>query len=532
MASDALTELREQLICGGISRRQFLKRAAALGVSAAGAASLLSVGSSAHAAASPRRGGRLRLAVSSGGTTDSLDPVKYLSSSDYIRGFQIYSPLVALDRKSQPVPALAASWEPDASATEWTFNLRQGVTWTNGKDFTSADVIYSLKRHLAPDSESAVKPLLEQVTEMRADGKHTVRMKLASANADLPTLFTQPQFMITQEGEEAFTNAAGTGPFKISEYKHGIRMVSERNDDYWGGAANVDGIETHIVVDPTARINAMMAGEFDIAQDVDRKLLDLVGRTPGVELVTSHASQHANLSMMCDRPPTDNRDFRLALKYLIPRAQILKNVFKGYGMIGNDHQIAPNDPFYCHDIPQRAYDPELAKSHLKKAGMEGATIDLYTSEQATAGAEAIALLYKEAAKPAGLNVKVVVAPPGSYWDAVWMQKPLCISGWNPRPTADLMLTTANKSDGPWNETQWKNPRFDELLVKARGELDYEKRLAMYCEMQRMLNDDGGVGMIAYYDYIDAKRDNVMGFEPHPTGITRNAFFSTEVWLTG
>jgi len=274
----------------------------------------------------------------------------------------------------------------------------------------------------------------------------------------------------------------------------------------------------------------MMAGEFDIANDADRKLLDLIQRTSGMELVNSKSGQHTNLAMMCDRGPTDNNDFRLAIKYIIPREKIVKNVFKGYGMVGNDHQVPPTDPFYCHDIPQRTYDPDKAKFHLKKAGMEGATIELQTSEQATAGAEAIALLISEAAKPAGLDMKVTVVPPAAYWETAWMQQPLVVSGWNPRPTADLMFTTANKSDASWNETQWKNAKFDELLIAARGELDNDKRKGMYCEMQRMLHDDGGVGMIAYYDYIDVKRDTVMGFEPHPAGMARNAFFSTEVWI--
>ncbi len=286
------------------------------------------------------------------------------------------------------------------------------------------------------------------------------------------------------------------------------------------------------VLDSTARMNALLAGEFDIVESVDRNLLDLIRKAPGIELVNSKAGQHINLVMMCDRPPTDNKDLRIALKYLIPRKRIVKNVFKGFGMIGNDHQIPPTDPFYCHDIPQRAYDPDKAKFHLKKAGMEGATIELHTSEQAGDGAEAIAVLYKEAAKAAGLNIKVMVAPAGSYWSAVWMQKPFVVSGWNPRPTADLMLTTANKSDGSWNETQWKSERFDQLLVAARGELDQNKRADMYCEMQRLLHDDGGVGMLGYYDYIDARTEKVKGFEPHPAGLARNAMFGTELWLEG
>lgn len=530
MAVGPYQTYRKQFLSGKLSRREFMTRMTALGIGAASATSLVAGLTTAAQAAT--KGGLLKLATSTGGTTDSLDPTKYLSTSDYTRAFQMYSPLVALDRNSQAIPALAEAWEPNADATEWVFRIRKGVQFTNGKDLTSKDVIFSLQRHVAPDSESAVKSLLEQVSEMTADGDHMVRMKLASANADLPVLFSQPQFSIYQDGETTFEKPVGTGPFKMVEYKHGILMVSERNPDYWGGPAHLDTIETHIVTDPTARMNAMMAGEFHIAEDVDRKLLELLEKAPGVELVNSNAAQHTNLAMMCDRAPTDSNELRLALKYITPREKILKNVFKGYGMVGNDHQIAPTDPYYCDDMPQRTYDPDKAKHHLEKAGMAGATLKLHTSEQATIGAEALALLYQEAAKPAGLNIEVAVVPPGAYWETAWMQQAFVVSGWNPRPTADLMLTTANKSDASWNETQWKSEAFDKLLVEARGELDQAKRSQMYCEMQRMLHDDGGVGMIAFYDYIDARRDKVGGFEPHPAGIARNANFSTEVWLEG
>ena len=109
-----------------------------------------------------------------------------------------------------------------------------------------------------------------------------------------------------------------------------------------------------------------------------------------------------------------------------------------------------------------------------------------------------------------------------------MQVPLCVSGWDARPTADLMLTIANKSDGSWNETAWGSERFDELLVAARGETDAAKRKGMYCEMQRLLHDDGGVGMLGFYDMIDSRRDNVVGFDPHPAGYNRDAFFATDI----
>jgi peptide/nickel transport system substrate-binding protein len=352
-------------------------------------------------------------------------------------------------------------------------------------------------------------------------------MKTGSPNADLPILFTQPQFMISQEGEEEFVNPSGTGGFIMKEYEVGIYARVERNPNYWGDCY-LDALEWITNVDGTARMNAMMAGEYDIATEVDRNLIDLVQRAPGVEIVASASGRHTNLAMMADRDPTSNHDLRQALKYSIPREQVITNAFKGYGMVGNDHQVSPTDPFYCDDIPQRTFDPDKARHHFKKAGMEGANLTLYTSDMAVSGSEAIALIYAEGAKAAGIDLQVQVAPPGSYWSKVWMQVPLCVSGWDARPTADLMLTIANKSDGSWNETAWGSERFDELLVAARGETDAAKRKEMYCEMQRLLHDTGGVGMLGFYDLIDSRRDNVVGFDPHPAGYNRNAFFSTEI----
>ena len=528
MSDKTLDQMKTALLSGAMSRREFMQRTAAFGMSAAAASNLIL--SSTASAATPKKGGRLRVAAGTGGTTDTLDPVKFFSTNDYQRAFATYSPLVGVGRKSEAVPALAESWEPNADATQWVFNLRKGATWSNGKDLTPQDVIYSLQRHLAPKSESPAKPLLEQVSEMKAEGKTAVRMTLKTANADLPVLFSQPQFAITQDGVDTFDKAVSIGAFLVKEMKVGERTELVRNPDYWGEPAHVDEIQLDVVTDINARMNAIMAGKYDIAEAVDNKLIDLLKNAPGVELVASKSSQHTNLAMMCDRAPTDNLDLRLAMKYLIPRQKIVDNVFKGYGQIGNDHQVAPTDPFYCADIQQRGYDVDKAKFHLKKAGMEGITIDLHTSDQATNNSEAIALLCKEGAKPAGLNYNVVVVPPGSYWTTAWMQQPFVVSGWNARPTADLMLSIANKSDGGWNETQWKSERFDKLLAEARGELDNAKRKEMYCEMQRMLHEDGGVGMMAFYDLIDAKRSNVGGLDPHPAGMGRNAFFSTEVWL--
>ena len=527
MTKDILKKMKSDVTSGRITRREFIQYAGALGISATAAGSMMT----SAFAATPNKGGSAVVGLSSSQTTDSMDPTKYLTSGDYIRSFPVYNPLVAIDRKLNPIPALATSWEPTSTTGDaWRFELRKGVTFHNGKDLTSADVIYSLQRHVAPESESPGKPLLEQVTEMKADGKHAVHFKLAAPNAELPMLLTQPQFMITQDGIDDFTDpiatAMGTGAYTLKEFQAGVRASYEKRSDSWA-EAHIDEYELLVVQDSTARINGLVSGELDMINDVDRKVLDLVKQAPNLRLVAHETSAHINTCMACDRPPTDNLDLRLALKYLIPREQIRDNVFKGFALIGNDMQVPPTDPFYCHDIPQRPYDVDRAKFHLKKAGVD--KVQLHTSTAPGDGAIDAALLYREAAKPAGLDLEVITAPADSYFSAVWMQVPFCVSGWNPRPTADLMLSVANVSTAPWNESFWKNERFDKLLVLARGELDKDKRQALYCEAFTLLHEDGGVGMLGFFNYIDGASDSIQGYEGHPNGFMRNAFMLYELW---
>lgn len=218
------------------------------------------------------------------------------------------------------------------------------------------------------------------------------------------------------------------------------------------------------------------------------------------------------------------------MKYAIDREKILKNVFKGFGHIGNDHPISPIDPYYNHDIPQRSYDPEKVRFYIKKSGFENVPVDLYTSDVPASGAIAACEVYQETAAAGGLKLNLIKPPADSYWSNIWMKKPICVSAWDPRPVPDLMFSIAYKSGGSYNETIWNNERFDKLLVEARGITDFNKRKEMYGEMQRMLQEDGGVSVLAFLDFLDAANSNVKGITPHPSGPLGFYQFATNVWL--
>lgn len=140
--------------------------------------------------------------------------------------------------------------------------------------------------------------------------------------------------------------------------------------------------------------------------------------------------------------------------------------------------------------------------------MEGLKVNLSTAETVYPAAIDAASLYREHAAKAGIDITVVREPNDGYWSEVWATKPWFASSWEGRPTSDWMFTLTYAADAAWNETHWKNERFNTLLVEARGELDLDKRREMYAEMQRILSDDGGVVIPVFAAFLDAQSTGV------------------------
>jgi len=187
---------------------------------------------------------------------------------------------------------------------------------------------------------------------------------------------------------------------------------------------------------------------------------------------------------------------------------MVKLILRGYGSLGNDHPIAPVNRYHAANLPQRKYDPDKAKFHLKKAGLSGHTFKLHAADAAFGGAVDTAVLFKEHAAKAGINIEVVREPNDGYWSNVWLKKSWCTCYWSGRPTEDMMFSTAYAADAKWNDTFWKNDRFNQLLKAARAELDDAKRREMYGECQKIVRDEGGVIVPMFADYVEASSDKL------------------------
>ncbi|MGE3876734.1 MAG: ABC transporter substrate-binding protein [Parvibaculaceae bacterium] len=481
---------------GFVNRRQIL----AAGAGALAAHSLPSLLSPVRAGTP---GGRFRLGMVEGQTTDTLDPQVTNNTFLVHLNLQLRNCLVEIGPDFEALPELAETFEPLEGAKKWAFKIRKGVEFHNGKSLSADDVLYSINVHRAESSKSGGKALLKPVVDIAKDGNAIV-FTLDSANADFPYVLADYHFVIVPEGATDFEKGIGTGGYTFQEFDPGVRSLVKRNPNYWkADRAHFDEVEMLNIVDPSARSSALLSGSVDAIVQADFKTVGRLQQVPDLQLVEVVGTQHITMPMLVDTAPFDNVDVRLAIKYAIDREHLVKTVLYGHGVAGNDHPIAPVNRYYAKDIPIRPYDPEKARFHLKKAGHERLSVQLHASDTILGLGIDTALLCQSTAAKAGIDIEVVREPADGYWDRVWLNKPWYEGFWAGRPTEDWMFTQVYAADASWNEAHWKNERFNVLLKEARGELDTAKRREMYREMQLLCSDDGGSVIPMFTNVVDA-----------------------------
>ncbi|MEO6972126.1 MAG: ABC transporter substrate-binding protein, partial [Rhodoferax sp.] len=459
---------------------------------------------------------------------DTLDPAKSSNQNDYVRCNMVYNGLTALDGSLTPQPALAESFNTTDAKT-WVFTLRKGVNFHDGKALSPTDVVFSIMRHKDPATASKAKVLADQIESVKASGPNEVTVVLTAPNADLPVILGTFQFLIVKNGTTDFAAAIGTGPFKIKEFTPGVRTVVVRNASYWRtGKPYLDEIELVGIGDDNARINALLSGGMDLVNAVNPRAVARVKQTPGYAIFTTQSGQYTDLIMRKDVGPGASPDFVLAMKYLFDREQMKKAIALDHAVLGNDQPIDPTNRFYFKDLPQRAFDLDKAKFHLQKSGVTG-KVPVVASPVAKYSVE-IAVLLQQAAQRIGLDLAVKRMPAEGYWSNFWLNSPVGFGNVDPRPSADILLSQFFKSNAAWNESRWKSPKFDQLLLSSRAETDLAKRKQMYADMQTMIHDDAGIGIPLFLASIDGHSTKLKGLAPIPLGSLMGYSFAEHVWL--
>ncbi|MBU2992274.1 ABC transporter substrate-binding protein [Octadecabacter sp. 1_MG-2023] len=491
----------------GISRRGLLQTGVAAGVLAATGLPLRA----------QTRGGKLTAGLGGANTSDSWDARTH-SDIFMIAAAHgtVFDCLTEVAADGSLVGELAESWEASADAKTWTFNLRQGVTFHNGKSFGADDVIESLQMHLGEESKSAAKPIVEAITEMTKVTDHQVQFVLASGNADFPYLMSDYHICMYPAGqiEEAIAQGIGTGLYQVTSFDPGVRMTASRYADHYKGddAGFFDEVEYIAINDNTARMNALMTGQVDTINRIDFKTEALLKANPALRIQEVTGNQHYSFPMLTNSAPYNDANVRKAIKYGVNRQELVDKILLGHGAVGNDTPIGPANQYYNTEMEQLEYDPDQAKYYLQQAGMDSLDIELSASNAAFEGAVDAAQLMQASAAGGGININVVQEPSDGYWSNVWLNKPFCACYWSGRATEDWMFSTAYETGVPWNDSQWDgddSARFQELLLSARAELDSDTRRAQYFEMQQILRDEGGVLIPMFANYVQAVNNRIV-----------------------
>ena len=532
-----IPELKELFRNGRITRREFLRNATLLGMSAAGAYAFAGVIRPRMVrAATIQRGGTWKCAMKLM-LVDHPARVSWYEGGNFCRQFCDYLAETGPDNITRP--SLLEKWEATDDVKTWDLYLRKGVKFNNGDLMTADDVMFTMKQWLDPDVGSSMLGLLSYwggTQNVEKVNDYHIRLHLASPNIGVPEhMFHYPGVILHRSFEgDIIKQPVGTGPFTLEEFAEGERAVFKARKDHWRLGEDgkpmpyLDGM-MYLAMGKDAALAALQAGQVDSMDKPrpsdflavkDMKHIAVLGVDTAWGFVTR---------MRVDLPPWDDNRVRTALKKCQDRAKILQLAGYGEGALAIDAHMAPVHPEYC-EKPIPPYDPKGAKELLQAYATEkGLTLPLKVTLASKNDMQEpeIAQALRELAKPGGFDISLDITEPGGYWDR-WTEVDLGITSWGHRPIATMVLPLAyiKEAIGAWNETRWYDDEFTGLLRKAENTLDVEKRRQIMCTMEDIMQERGPVA-ISYWcrvwNLCSAKFHNV---EAHPSG---NHFFTSEMW---
>ncbi|MER5926467.1 ABC transporter substrate-binding protein [Streptomyces mirabilis] len=464
----------------------------------------------------PDRGGILRIARPPASEAETLDPASALSAYEYLGA--LYNRLVRVDANGDLAPDLAESWEPDARAHTWTFRIREGVTFHDGRRLTAADAAYTLRHILdkatASPQAAVLAPLIDPKT-LRTPDEHTLVVPLKTPNAEFPSLLTHYNCYVVPDGSARSIGRTGigTGPFKLESFAPAGPGRVTAYTDHWQGRPVLDAIALYSVADMSARSNALLAGQVDLLSqtNLDFATARVVAASSRATVARVKNAQWYVLPMLTTEKPFTDVRVRQAMKLAYDPEHVVKVALQGAGTAGWDNPVPPGDP--AHIAAHPAHDPEKARYLLKQAGHEGLATDLYTSSYDPIFTP-MALAYQDSARRAGIRIKVKTAAADSYYTQIWMKKPLMATYWYTGRPVDQLFTQVFRGGSSYNETAWSDKDFDALLDRARRETDDNRRRELYGEAQTFVVEKGGAMTPMFADRLVGLSRKVRGYAEH------------------
>ncbi|MBT7755656.1 MAG: ABC transporter substrate-binding protein [Candidatus Magasanikbacteria bacterium] len=473
-----------------------------------------------------KQGGTLTGALSA--DVNTLDPALSVSTTDATITMAAYDNLIRRRADGTLQPMLAESWEANPDLSEYTLKLREGVKFRNiEKDFTSADVKYSIERMQNPDTGSAASAALGFIQSIETPDDHTVKLVLESPNAFAPdtlSLYQGRMLPSTVDESRLSLEEFGTGPFRITEHKPNESTVFERDPDYWGGPLPyADRLVFQYIPEEETRLLSLISGDVDMMWPTTAAQAQQVDSNDGTHTEITSSGSYLTLAPQIDVAPFNDLRVRQAMQLATDRKLINDAALFGLGGIAHDMPIPPTDP-HATGLEAPAYNAAEAKKLLAAAGHDGGLdITLHTSTVAPGMVE-LAQAAKESMRDGGINISIQQAPEDSYWSDVWLVEPFTTVTWNGR-NPDQALSITYLSDAPWNEAHFLNDEVDSLIKTARGQV-LEERQETYKKIHEIFLAEVPRIIPVFRPILVGVTDRVQNLHAHPS----NWLILDDVWL--
>ncbi len=536
--------LIDEFLTGEASRADFLRHASVIGLSATAiGAALGTAGYASPARAATRAvkaGGRLRLGIIPA-PARPMEPHLFADHGTLATGSICGEYLTATNADNTLSPSLAISWKPNKDGTQWAFNLRQGVKFQDGSPLTAADVIATFKRNTDPaiggSALSAFKGVLKPGNIQAANGGKTVVFYLDAPTAAFPYLCSNTTYQAlilpsTYKIGEFAKGGTTTGGFKLTSYTPGVGAKFDRNPGWWGGKTPLDGVDATYYTDSAAVTAALLSGQIDLISQVSFADSRALFGNSKVQIISAKGTPHREISMLIStaaaiKPFTDRR-VRQALALTLDRPAIIKQLFSGLAVPGNDSPFASVYPSSDPTVPQRKQDLVQAKALLAKAGYaKGFQVTLTTEKYIEI--PQLAQILAASAKKVGIDIKLNIITSDAYYGGTydggatgrgttpWLNTPLNITDYGHRAVPNVVASSAFKSKGVWSSSNYANPAFDKAYDAYSAALTLKQQRKYTGIASRILLADTPVIIPYFYNWTMAASKKVTGYKASAIG---------------
>jgi peptide/nickel transport system substrate-binding protein len=461
---------------------------------------------------------------------ESLDPVNMTSAPSATVSEHVTERLIYMEEDGSLTPMLAESWESNDAGTVWTFQIRQGVEFHDGEPLNAEAVAMNLRRFVNPDVGAAYAFLLGTVEEIEAVSEYELQLTLSEPFAPILSHLSHSFVGILSpaqiEGlapDETIQNPIGTGPYEMVEWSRGESITLERNEDYWGGAPEIQNAVFEFIPESSALIVELETGEIDAMMRVPPQEVERLEDDPNIEVVRESSVRQVYVGFNNLQEPFDDERVRKALNYAVNKEEIVNSLFEGFTVA--DAPVVPA-VFGYEQVGPYEYDPDRARELLAEAGYsDGFEMTLHHPTGRYPLDATVAEVIQDQLSEVGIDVTLQTREWSSYLEFTGQppeeaEYDAFMLGWGTVTLdADYGLYALLHSN-QWNPNGnnrgfYENEEVDELLDEARVTTDQARREELYAEAMELIWNDAPWIFLYNQGQINANRTYVEGLIHHP-----------------